>query len=290
MTDEKKEMEASRLLRKIEGEIEEANAKHNRVLAAINTDKQTSQDLENDVTQKTRKVGNLDTEIKRLSDIKKGYEKRIDEQNETIKTTDKTLGDKANEVKTLDKVVETHEASIMKLNEASDDKVKIAEEKVSKAREEKGKLDVEIKMATQRLATVKEATEEVLQQNVRLSGEVSDKNRVITALEKEIDTKRAVLTDIEESTGPASLALTEENTKLEATKKELDTLEATQDSLIEEIDELRVKRDKATEEYDTESTKLFAIAKREAHVKQQELHIKDQFEKAGIKYTEFDPG
>ncbi len=295
MTDtiEEKEVEASRYLKKVLRDTEDALKEQNNLLASNDSARRVHTLLtEENVALEHKKTG-LEREVEKLTTVKTSYETSIDEQNETIKVTDEAIKTKKRALKDVETALTNLEEEVKATRATAEaDASRImhtAQVEVTRLTTEKDALEADI--ATLEAKKVKQAKEndEAKAELVRVNNDITAANTLLNETNREFEGKQRMLALLlaDLKTGTEKLKTVTEQVKTE--EEVLSDLSSRKPALEAEIAQLEALKEEEQKKYEVEKAKLFNIARREQHVQQQEAHIRDQFQLAGVPYTEFSP-
>jgi chromosome segregation ATPase len=272
--------------------LRERRTKENKalddVLAAINNTRLELQDYERqvkfnkDLADRTQKT--VDEYIAR----RKEYELILDTQNEKSK-------ENSTEISKLEVEKEKLATDVAGLVVTYTEKEKIEQARIAKIAKdnakEESKLQASVIALNDEIEVLRgqiEASEKILQENKqakqviaedikRLSDEITTKESLTTKLDEDIAGKEAQIANLEKTEADLKAA----NGLLIKSQGDLNDVST---ALKGEIKELEAKKATADAEYEAAAPRLFAIAEKEAELKQKEEYIKEKFKEAGVNY------
>ena len=287
------EASQSRVLRKINGDIEAAEEKQTQLQNSINSTQGELEGIESRTLVASKKETGLNKEIERLTDERTKAEKALASSLEDVKKAEEVSQVDTDELKDVKESIEkAKEQRIDLINDATDKAKKIVDDAEAEAKSIKNRLvgiEKKITVLTTDADEI-ETTKTALNDEVkRLEGQ--EKTHLTNLEELEVTTEAAVADlaaakDIVKSEKATIKTLSKKREGIEAKAKEADTNRV---NLERDIVKLKGDKDEAEKEANLSNAQRIAMAKRKTHLDQREAHIAAQFKSGGITYTPFSP-
>ena len=290
-TPEERELVLSRTERSLLGQIETAKDELDAVLHAINSAKGEVQELNAQKTALENKIAGLDKLLNDYSIRKNDLEKRLDEQNETLKTTSGLIKQKNERIQAIQVSLDTLESELAESISGAREREAEAIKDLTKQKEvlnaELKVLNSDIEAGNLVITNLNVVIKDLKEEKSALSNDIT----ALTAERNELSRQCEVLAGTlkteqgkVESLKTIIATLTTKQTSVEA---EIARLEGLMPPLQEQIAKLQNEIVQMTGEYESAKGRLFNIARREEHVNNQEEYIIEQFKLAGVPYTPF---
>ena len=268
--------------------IGDAQKEFDQILQAINGVKEERDTIQSDIFR-LQNIAKLEND--RVEEYKKrreGYEKDLDEKNESKKVLVTAVSQLEEEAKvklfSLEQAKKLHAEEVNKVKSEQDSLVNDARRKLS---------DLEVDMEEAKvslantLAQIKTKNEDI----VVLTNQITTLDNSIDKLSKQesglVQQVMAMTEDIETMKNNVKKAQKDEE-EAKALINELnittDDLKAIKEALETEIEELKGQKATSEAEYTASQNKIFALVEREEQLNQREAFIKEKYEKAGITY------